>query len=229
MKISTIITILLFIGRIAFSQEPILNNNIYKEIPESVLSGEEILFDLINQKAYDYWEYRNVYQTQSDDLEFDTLDYLPNIPHMIYKYDVLSQGEYKDINDSIKLSKINCRDGFWSIPPGGGALYFISIKSNKLDSVVSKNDLFEFLKPFNSLEKIKLYFDNYGMLKYRRSVDNYELIAYDSENPIRYYKNKNGHFNVFEKYYLRIYYDGRLDKKRIGEYHLKATAPFAIP
>ncbi|MEI8203386.1 MAG: hypothetical protein WCH34_10270 [Bacteroidota bacterium] len=229
MKINTILAILLFMNKIAFSQDTIINSNSYKIIPTSILSDKEILFKLIKQKAYDYWEYRKVYETQSNDFQIDSIDFLPTIAisNVIYSYDVLANGEYKDINDSIKISKISCTDGFWGPLPGGSPEYFIAIKSNKIDSVVNKNDLFEFLKPFDSLEKIRLYFDNYGMLKYRSNVDNFELIVY--ENPIRYYKNKKGHYNVFKKFYLKIYKDGSFDKKRIVEYHLKAKVPFIIP
>jgi hypothetical protein len=206
------------ISKMVLSQDTTININSYVVIPDSAFDREEILISLIKQKAYDYWEYRYVCQTQSDDYAYDSVDYLP---YKFYKYDILSHGQYENVNDSIKLSKISSKEGFWWVPPAGGCLYLIAIKSNKIDIVVNKEELFEFLKPFDSIEKFRLYYDNYGLLKYKRNIENIELIVYDIEKYIKYYKNGNDHYNVFESFYLRISRDGRLYKKRIGEYHLK--------
>ena len=221
-----ILTILSFIAVLAYSQDSIINITSYSAIRKSNLDREELLFRFIKQKKYDYWEFRCVDPIQYINCPPDSIDCLPKI---FYKNDVLAHGEYKNINDSIKLSQIGCREGFWWIPPTGGDLYFITIKSNHIDSIINKIDLLEFLKPFDSIDKLELYFDSYGFIKYKKNSDNFDIIAYDTEKPIRYYKNKNGLYNVFEKLYLRIYKDGSMYKKRIGEYHLKRTGSLAIP
>lgn len=224
MKRYSIILIAILVSKIALAQDTIIDFNSYKVIPKSDFYREKALFRIIDQKAFDYWEYRYV----ADQIKFSnsSSDSIDKITEFEDKYDVISHGLYKDIKDSIELSKISCREGFWWVPPAGGVLYIVSIKSHQIDSVINKNDLYKFLKPFNSLDKIRLYFDNYGLLKYRNNLNNFELIVFDWEKPIRYYKNKNGHFNVFNKLYLRINSDGGLYIKRIGEYHLKTTEPF---
>lgn len=225
MKKAIILFLLIFLYRLASPQDTIININSFKPIPKINLHHDEILFKLIKDKAYDYWEFRNIFEIQSNDCPYDSIDCLP---YLTYKYDVLAHGDYKNINDSIKLSKINCINGFWAILPTGTELYLITIKSNMLDSIVSREELFEFLKPFNSIEKIRLYFEHYIPLKFKQNNDNFEFIIYDTEMAFRYYENRRGHFIVFEKSYLRICNDGRFYKKRIGEYHLKVTKPSAI-
>jgi hypothetical protein len=226
MKITSIFLILIFLCTIVSSQDTIIDFKTYKVIPGSNLNRDQILLKVIKEKAYDYWEYRQVCETQTTYCFFDSIDCIPSI---IYKYNVLARGDYRDKNDSIKLSNISCRDGFWWIPPAGEALYLLTIQSNKLDSIVNRDNLFELLKPFNSIDKICLYFDSYIPLKYKRNKDSFELIIYDRDKPTRYYENKRGYFNVYEKSYFRVLIDGRYYKKKIGEYHLKSKGPYLIP
>jgi len=226
MKISIGLCILLSVSNIALSQSRMMDLSSFKTFPVSICDREKILFEIIKQKAYDYWEYRYAYEIQSNDCPPDSLGCIPS---MIYKYDVWHAENYKHIDDSIQVSKINCGKGFWWLPPSGGVLYLVAIKSNKIDTIVNKDELFEFLKPFDSIDKIRLFFDDYIPLKYKISSNYIELIIYDKGTPIRDYKNKSGYFEVFKKYYFRIYHNGKHDKRIIGEYHLKSNGPRGIP
>lgn len=216
---------LILFNVIASSQDTIIKMSSFKTVPNCTFSRDDVLFKIIKEKEFDYWEYRYVYETQVKDCPMDSIDCVPPV---LFKYEVLEKGNYKQVNDSIEIGKINCKKGFWWIPPSGGELYVVTIKSNQPDSIVNKDDLLHLILPFNSLDKIKLYYDNYKPVRYLRNKDNFELIVYDQDKPIRYYENKRGKFNVFEKLYLRIYEDGRLYKKSIGEYHLKVTEPNII-
>jgi hypothetical protein len=226
MKTSIVLLTLLFIGRIVSSQDTVININSFKSAPHSNVSREDILLKITKEKEYDYWEYRYVYEAKLLNCPFDSINCIPSV---VYQYNILRKGDYKQKDDSIQLSKINCKEGLWWLPPAGGELYLVTIKLNKIDSIVSKADLLRFIKPFNSLDKIRLFFDHYIPLKYKRNNDVYELVVYDTELPIRYYENKSGYFDVFAKYYLRVNKDGSYYKKRIGEYHLKAPGAYTTP
>ena len=225
MRITSFLITFILLSRITLSQDTIINTHSYKTVSNRNFSRDEVLFKILKEKNFDYWEYRHVYDVPMNDGTADSIDYIPST---IYKYDVFERGEYKRVQDSIQLTKINCIHGFWWIPPTGGELYVVTITSNQPDSIVNREDLLELLVPFNSLDKIQLYFDKYVPLKVLINKGNIELIAYDRDKPIRDYENKNGQFNVFEKIYLRIQDDGSLYKKRIGEYHLKASIPYLI-
>jgi hypothetical protein len=196
-----------------FAQDTIVSLKDFKVIPTNEIDEWDLVRIIFDNKNIDYWEYRIG-------------------ENITCSYSVSFNGGCNySIEDSLKMSTLHSFSGFernYDDIPGG-------LPSETYDYIVYKHDnrycvlndldtLVQFIKPIISLQEALYYISlngfstnsfRYDSLYYRVNTNFIELII-PSEFHERFVQQSNGGVYYYPIYYIRLYENGDIYKKKIG-------------